>query len=143
MAYRTAGYSPQTQAACDVTASKLLRNPKIWLRIQWLRDENLKYVNMHRIEAVTHLRNVAMAKVTDFFDDAGKVRLDKSHPLADAVLEYIEEEKPNGTVKRRLKLKDSLKAIDMLGLSEPQRIDHTTGGKPISTVIQFVDGTDH
>jgi hypothetical protein len=140
MAYRAAGYSPQTQGACDVSASNLLRNHKVWARIQWLRDENLKYVNMHRIEAVTHLRNVAMAKVTDFLDDQGNVRLDKSHPLADAVLEYVEEEKPNGMVRRKLKLKDSLKALDMLGFTEPQRFDHTSAGKPISTVIRFVDG---
>jgi hypothetical protein len=140
MAYRAAGYSPMRSSTCDVMASRMIRNDKVWSRIQWLRDENLKYVNMHRIEAVAHLRNVAMAKVTDFLDDQGNVRLDKSHPLADAVLEYVEEEKPNGMVRRKLKLKDSLKALDMLGFAEPQRVDHTSAGKPISTVIRFVDG---
>ncbi len=139
--YLGAGYKPRNKSSAEVEGWRLLRNVKVWERISFLREENLRYMEMDRLDAVDHLRKIIKAKVTDFMDEEGRVSVPKNHPLAEVVQEYVVEEK-NGTVKARLKLKDSLKALDMIGLAEPRKIDHTSGGKPITTVIQFVDGNE-
>lgn len=43
--------------------------------------------------------------------------------------------------KRRNRTSELKLASDILGLAQPQKVDLTTGGEPMTALVKFVDGT--
>ena len=52
-----------------------------------------------------------------------------------ALVDDINAKRKNRTAELKL-------ASDILGLSQPQKLDLTTGGEPMTALVKFVDGTN-
>ena len=122
-AYRAAGYKPKTPEVATVCAIALLAKPNIQARIKHLNDEALKIEQLHARDAVSRLAVIATAKITDFLDERGRVDMAKvvSSPLSAAIQE-VTWQKHKGKEEVRIKLKDDMKALELLGLTlkEPE-----------------------
>jgi len=143
--YLASGYKNNpASGVVGAAAHQLLRTPKVWARVSYLRDENLKYIKLHRLDAAQHLGNVVKARVVDFMDENGAISLPKNHPLADAVAEWNVDEtiSADGKIHRKIKfkLKDSMKALEMLGLSEASsKVDmNLSGDVNVQSRVEFV-----
>ncbi len=118
-AYRAAGYKPKTPETAAVNAARLLTNPNIQNRIAYLDDEALKIERLHARDAIRRLAAVATAKLSDYLDESGRIDPAKvaDPALSAAVQEMTQEDTPNG-MKVKIKLKDDMRALELLGLTE-------------------------
>jgi phage terminase small subunit len=118
-AYVAAGYKPKASQTAASMAERLLRNDDIQARIEYLNNEALKIERLHARDAIARLATIATAKLSDFLDEAGNVNIDmvKNHPLSAAIQEFTSEDTPNGR-KVRIKLKDDMRALELLGLTD-------------------------
>lgn len=118
-AYVAAGYKPKASQTAASMAERLLRNDDIQARIEYLNDEALKIERLHARDAVSRLATIATAKLSDFLDAAGNVDIGKvvNDPLSAAISEFTAEDTPNGR-KVRIKLKDDMRALELLGLTD-------------------------
>lgn len=118
-AYVTAGYKPRTPQIAAATAERLLRNTDIQNRVEHLNNEALRLERLHALDAVRRLAAIATAELADFLDEDGLIdpMKVKYHPARAAVQEMTQEDTPNGR-KVRIKLKDDMRALELLGLTE-------------------------
>jgi len=118
-AYVAAGYKPKTSEIAASAAERLLRNVDVQNRIAYLDDEALKIERLHARDAIRRLAAVATAKLSDYLDESGRVDPAKvaDPALSAAVQEMTQEDTPNG-VKVKIKLKDDMRALELLGLTE-------------------------
>lgn len=122
--YRAAGYKPKNGVSTASLASKLLINDNIQKRIDYLNEQALKVVRLHRRHAVERLSVIASAKLTDYQDEAGNVDPEKVRDpvLSQAVDEFWPVHDAQGNfVRYHLKLLPPMKAMEMLGLSEERK----------------------
>ena len=106
----------------DVTGSQLLVKISIKRRIKHLEDELAEQERMKAIDAIRHLKAIATARLSDFYKDG---RFDVSK-LSDPELSRLIQEvtpiydKDGVLIDYKIKLKDSMKALELLGLTDKQ-----------------------
>ena len=117
--YVAAGYKPKRPEIATSAALRLLANVHIQARIEHLNNEALKIERLHARDAVRRLAAIATAELADFLDENGDVdpKKVKSGPLRAAVLEMTQEYSESGR-KVKIKLKDDMRALELLGLTE-------------------------
>lgn len=114
-----AGYAPKY---CANNTPKLLKNTKIQVRIQELRQRVEDASVMDVRERQQRLTEIARAKLTDFMElgpDGSWVNLGQETPQGGAVQEIhsttkYDENGANPTIHTSVKLHDPMKAIDLL-----------------------------
>lgn len=117
--YVAAGYKPKTQQIAAATAERLLRNTDIQSRIEHLNNEALKIERLHARDAVRRLATIATAKLSDFMDEFGRIDPSKvANPELSAAVQEMTQEDTESGVKIKIKLKDDMRAIELLGLAE-------------------------
>lgn len=119
-----AGYSPRSAA---VSASYLLKNPKIKQRINELLERQRKKIDMRADDVIQAIAKSATYDVRNFFDEKGTAKdikdLDDVSAHAVAGFEFVNlyEDAQDGSGKhcfgqlRKFKLTDRLRALEMLG----------------------------
>lgn len=119
-AYLAAGYRAASTDIASAAALRLLRNVKVAERIDWLDKEAEAVVRLKARDAIERLAAIATARIGDFLDAAGNVDPEKvrNGPLSAAVADYYAVAMPDGTVSARIKLKDDMRALELLGLTE-------------------------
>ena len=119
-AYLAAGYRVCNSDTASACALKLLRNAKVSERVDWLDKEAEAVVRLKARDAIERLAAIATARIGDFLDAAGNVDPEKvrNSPLSAAVSDYYAVAMPDGTVSARIKLKDDMRALELLGLTE-------------------------
>jgi len=118
-AYVAAGYKPKDANIANAAALRLLGNVSVQSRIEYLNNEALKIERLHARDAVRRLAAIATAELADFLDDEGNidpVKVKRS-PLRAAVAEMTQEYNESGR-KVKIKLKDDMRALELLGLTE-------------------------
>lgn len=118
-AYVAAGYKPKAPQTAAANAERLLRNADIQNRIGHLNTEALKIERLHARDAVKRLATIAMATLADFMDAEGRIDPAKvaDPTLSAAVQEMTIDETPAGR-RIKIKLKDDMRALELLGLTE-------------------------
>lgn len=126
-AYMEAGYKAKTSKVATVMALRLLANDSIQNRIEHLNNEALKIEMLHARDAVRRLATIATAELADFMDENGDIdpKKVKSGPRRAAVLEMTQEYGEKGR-KVRIKLKDDMRALELLGLAMKSMPDSMT-----------------
>lgn len=104
-----AGYSP---GAAEVTASKLVSNPKVAARIDELKAARLKRVDMDADATLKRIGDAVNADVADLYDDDLRMLHPKQMPKEVRALISSVKHFPNGTVE--VKFIDKAKALEML-----------------------------
>jgi len=123
-AYERAGYSA-TGPAADVSASKLLRIPKVARYLEGLRAEAAKAAGMERDDLVRYLVSVMKTPV-------GK--LDANHELAQ---EWSMDEAGGIKVKMPGKLVAAAQLAAIMGWNKPQEVKVEAGDK-LADIIKRV-----
>lgn len=119
-AYIKAGYNAVKNA--HVCGCQLLTRLNIKRRIKHLEDELAEQERMKAIDAIRHLKAIATARLSDFYKDG---RFDVSK-LSDPELSRLIQEvtpiydKDGVLIDYKIKLKDSMKALELLGLTDKQ-----------------------
>lgn len=114
-----AGYKTKN---ANVIGSRMLAYVSIKRRIKHLEDELAEQERMKAIDAIRHLKAIATAKLSDFYIDG---RFDSSK-LSDPELSRLIQEvtpiydKDGVLIDYKIKLKDSMKALELLGLTDKQ-----------------------
>ncbi|OQB30278.1 MAG: Terminase small subunit [Candidatus Hydrogenedentes bacterium ADurb.Bin170] len=118
-AYVAAGYKPKKPEIATVNAIRLLAKANIQARVEYLNNEALKIERLHARDAVSRLAAIATAKLSDYMDEYGRIDPAKvADPnLSAAVLEMTQEDTENG-LKIKIKLKDDMRALELLGLTD-------------------------
>lgn len=118
-AYVAAGYKPKTPDIAASNAERLLRNADIQNRVEHMNNEALKIERLHARDAIRRLATIATAELADFLDEDGNIDplLVKRGPLRAAVLEMTQDDTPSGR-RIKLKLKDDMRALELLGMTE-------------------------
>jgi len=151
-AARLAGYKDDNENALAVTASFLLRIPKVQQAIA--RKIAARNCGPERVKA--NIAALAEADISNFVvvDDEGKANIDwKAAAQAGAIgqiREWVEDviQTPDGNctvLKRRFKLYDRTKALELLARMNGQltnKVDVTSGGKAITKLFMDVDDGD-
>lgn len=124
--YIAAGYKPKDANIANASALKLLGNTSIENRIQYLNDEALKIERLHARDAIKRLALIATAKLSDYMDENGRIdpRKVADTELSGAVQEMTMDDTESG-VKIKIKLKDDMKALELLGLVEKNAPEST------------------
>ena len=118
-AYLAAGYNNKN---ARVNGCQLLAKTNIKRRIKHLEDELAEQERMKAIDAIRHLKAIATAKLSDFYING---RFDVSK-LSDPELSRLIQEvtpiydKDGMLIDYKIKLKDSMKALELLGLTDKQ-----------------------
>ena len=113
-----AGYSGKN---ADVVGPRLLVNVGIQRRIRHLEDELVETEKLRMIDAVRHLKAAATVTIADFLDSSGHVDVMKlkDPQLAQAIQELTPiYDKEGCLIDYRIKLKDSMRALELLGLTD-------------------------
>jgi len=119
-AYRAAGYRDTKNAR--INATSILTKSNVKRRIKHLEDELAEQERMKAIDAIRHLKAIATAKLSDFYIGG---RFDTSK-LSDPELSRLIQEvtpiydKDGVLIDYKIKLKDSMKALELLGLTDKQ-----------------------
>ena len=118
-AYVSAGYKPKSPDIAASASERLLRNVDIQNRLEYLNNEALKIERLHARDAVSRLATIATAKLSDYMDEYGRIDPAKvADPnLSAAVLEMTQEDTESG-LKIKIKLKDDMRALELLGLTD-------------------------
>ena len=115
-----AGYKTKN---ANVIGSRMLAYVSIKRRIKHLEDELAEQERMKAIDAIRHLKAIATARLSDFYKDG---RFDVSK-LSDPELSRLIQEvtpiydKDGRLVDYKIKLKDSMRALELLGLTEQKQ----------------------
>jgi len=129
-AYKLAGYRPKDDNAAAAVASKLLRNVKVFSRIEYLRAENYKAIGIDRVEILEILTEIARGKLQDFVNKSGGINIHgKKYGRAAESIQTVQvggDENPK-TVKK-IKLRSPVEAIDrickIVGFDKPVKVEH-------------------
>jgi hypothetical protein len=118
-AYIQAGYKPRTPQIAATAAERLLRNVDIQSRIAHLDDAALKLERLHARDAVRRLAAIATARLSDYLDEEGRVDPAKvADPALSAAVQEMTQEDTRSGRKIRIRLKDDMRALELLGLTE-------------------------
>ncbi len=134
-AYRAAGYKTKKTQTDAVCAADFLINPNIQKRIAHLEKELAEKERLKAIDAIRHLKAVSTVTLADFLDSSGHVDLQKLREpqLAQAIQELVPiYDKDGCLIDYRIKLKDSMRALELLGLTE--KSDETTQAQQILVI---------
>lgn len=113
-----AGYSGKN---ADVVGPRLLVNVGIQRRIRHLEDELVETEKLRMIDAVRHLKSIATVNLSDFLNEDGTV--DESKFKDPWLMQAVQELSPvidrkGHRVGWKIKLKDSMRALELLGLTD-------------------------
>jgi len=134
--YRAAGYKTKRTRTDAVCAAEILINPNIRKRIAHLENELAEKERLKAIDAVRHLKAVATVTLADFIGADGRVDVMKLRDpaLAQAIQELTPVFDRDGCLlDYRIRLKDSMRALQLLGLAEA---DQQAGGAQQVLVIK-------
>ena len=119
--YRAAGYKTKKTVSDANCAAKILINTYIQKRIAHLENELAEKEKLKAIDAIRHLKAVATVTLADFIGSGGHIDIEKLRDpaLAQAIQEITPIfDKDGCLLDYRIKLKDSMKALQLLGLAE-------------------------
>lgn len=108
----------------DVVGAHLLVKLSIQRRISHLQEELAQQERLKAVAAVRHLKAVATVTVADFLGDDGRISLEKLRDpwLSQAVESFTPiYDKDGCLVDYKIKLKDSMRALELLGLTEQKQ----------------------
>ena len=108
----------------DVVGAHLLVKLSIQRRISHLQEELAQQERLKAVAAVRHLKAVATVTVADFLGDDGRISLEKLRDpwLSQAVESFTPiYDKDGRLVDYKIKLKDSMRALELLGLTEQKQ----------------------
>lgn len=133
-AYKLAGYRPKTDSSAAVEASRMLRNVKVFQRIEFLRQENYRAIGIDRVEILEILTEIARGKLQDFVNKSGGISIHgKKYGRAVESIQTVQvggAENPK-TVKK-IKLRSPVEAIDrickIVGFDKPVKVEHEHKG---------------
>jgi phage terminase small subunit len=135
-AYKAAGYKPQNDHTAAVLGNELLKRADIQDRIAVIEEQLTQITKIKVLDAVQRLGIIARASMSDFLDENGQVdpeRL-KNSPFAPAIAECAISVSPEGAVMARIKLKDDMRALELLGLTAKK--DETAQNAPAVLVVK-------
>lgn len=124
--YLQAGFRCKDREVAKRMASRLLKRPDVAARVRHLEDELAEREKLKAIDAIRHLKAVATASLSDFYDKNGRVDPCKlSDPWLSQVIESVTPiyDRDGNFVDYKIKLKDSMKALELLGLTKPRQSD--------------------
>ncbi len=135
-AYKAAGYRPANDKSAATLGFELLKRPDIQDRIAYLEDQYAKILKLKTLDAVERLSIIARASMADFLDENGQVNPErlKNSPFAPAIAECVVSVSPEGAVMARIKLKDDMRALELLGLTAKK--DEATQSAPAVLVVK-------
>lgn len=125
-AYIRAGYAARGNAA-EVSASQLLRNPKVAAEVAAAQAERAERTKVDSDWVLTRLADEAVADLADIYDENGNLKSIHDWPLIwrqglvagiETVQEKIgedEEGRPEYATVRKVKLSDRIKRVDLIG----------------------------
>ena len=117
--YVAAGYKPKAPETAAVNARRLLTNDNIAARVEHLNNEALKIERLHARDAIRRLATIATAKLSDYMDEFGRIDPSKvANPELSAAVQEMTQEDTESGVKIKIKLKDDMRALELLGLTE-------------------------
>ncbi len=108
----------------DVVGAHLLVKLSIQRRISHLQEELAQQERLKAVAAVRHLKAVATVTVADFLGDDGRISLERLRDpwLSQAVESFTPiYDKDGRLVDYKIKLKDSMRALELLGLTEQKQ----------------------
>lgn len=122
-AYVAAGY--QNTKNAHVCGCQLLTKLNIKRRVKHLEDELAEQEKLKAIDAIRHLKAIATVTITDFMNPDGT--LDESKLQDRNLTQAIQEltptfDKDGVRIGWKLKLKDSMRALELLGLTEKEEV---------------------
>ena len=122
--YVEAGYKVKDMLSAAANSDRLFKIQAIVDRIEYLNDRALQREMLHTRDAVSRLRKIATAKISDFLDKNGNIDLKKiaDPELSEAIQEVIIDDTKYGQ-RIRIKLKDDMRALELLGLTD--KVDET------------------
>lgn len=108
----------------NVVGPRLLANVGIQRRIRHLEDELVETEKLRMIDAVRHLKSIATVNLSDFLNEDGTV--DESKFKDPWLMQAVQELSPvidrkGYRVGWKIKLKDSMRALELLGLTEQKQ----------------------
>lgn len=117
-AYKAAGYRVSSDRAAASMAYTLLKRADVQARIDCIEQELTRILKIKVRDAIERLGIIATASMADFLDENGQVdtHLLKHSPSAAAISECFITVSPEGAVTARIKLKDDMRALELLGL---------------------------
>lgn len=124
-AYRAAGYKDAKNA--HVNGCQLLTKTNIKRRVKYLEDELAEQEKLKAIDAIRHLKAIATVTITDFMKPDGTLDEAKlqDRNLTQAIQELTPTFDKDGVrIGWKLKLKDSMRALELLGLTEREEVVH-------------------
>ncbi|MBR4674821.1 MAG: terminase small subunit [Victivallales bacterium] len=119
--YRAAGYKTKKRHPDAAAGQRLLTFVDIQKRIAHLENELAEKEKLKAIDAIRHLKAVATVTLADFIGSGGHIDIKKLRDpaLAQAIQEITPIfDKDGCLLDYRIKLKDSMKALQLLGLAE-------------------------
>lgn len=105
----------------NVVGPRLLANVSIQKRIRHLQDELADQERLHAIDAIRHLKAIVTVTLADFLNPDGTVDESKfqDRDFMQAVQELSPVHDKDGIrIGWKIKLKDSMRALELLGLTE-------------------------
>ena len=114
-AYKDAGYRVKNDNSAAASASALLRNPNVKLRIDEIRQE------LHSKQIDTIADRTAAIKAKNIMDIAEMQERLSAVARQEATEEYISSS--GETMERKVSMKDALKAMELLGKMQGAFLD--------------------
>ncbi len=135
-AYKAAGYRPANDHSAATLGFELLKRPEIQDRITYLENQYAQIVKLKTLDAVERLSIIARASMSDFLDENGQVNPErlKNSPFAPAIAECVVSTSPEGAILARIKLKDDMRALELLGLTAKK--DDAAQSSPAVLVVK-------
>jgi len=124
--YLQAGFRCKNREIAKRMASRLLKRPDVAARVHHLEDELAEQEKLKAIDAIRHLKAIATASLSDFYDSNGRVDPCKlCDPWLSQVIESVTPiyDRGGNLIDYKIKLKDSMKALELLGLTKQQQAD--------------------
>ncbi len=122
--YMAAGFRCKSKDQAKRLASRLMKRGDVTARIKHLEGELAEAEKLKALDALRILRAVATTSFSDFLDEEGKVDPQKlKDPELRAAVASADPitTKDGAIIGYKLRLKDSLKALELLGLTaQPQ-----------------------
>lgn len=122
--YLAAGFRCKSADQAKRLASRLLKRPDVAARVRHLEEELAEAERLKALDALRILRAVATVNFSDFLDERGNVDPQKlKDPELRAAVASADPvtTKDGAIIGYKLRLKDSLKALELLGLTaQPQ-----------------------
>lgn len=119
-----AGYSTR---AAKQQAHRLLSMAAVAARLTELQRQAADAAVMSHREALETLTRIARARLADFLDRRGRISLARIRGATQELAELVEETMPDGRVRRKIKLRDPVQAIErlsrLMGWDKPLRVE--------------------